>query len=496
MRRRRLLSNNNAFLTINECCRLGYFNLNNTNKTLTCVKDFPFDVDNILDLDSLYSNTEKSTSIILNNKMPSSEHIKILNVFNGKPLKGLTRQYVFRGFKVPNYDFHYNIDSSRELAEGYNYQSFSQGTLDESIFNESEFNNLTISINRGNISSLHRLGKGVKFKSVTFNMPSNALVRPHDMSGLFEDNTKLEIFPNNIDYRDCTNIGWLCQQCRKLTEIPSCRTVTNEYKRITNPENTTAPLKTVAAAFNQCSSLTKIGPVLNMKGVIPDSIQKLPLNMFNDSLNISDIRLKNVSLGEWNFCRNGWTGLPNIDDASLIYLFNNVENPETVLFENKKFNTVNKQYADSTSVATFNKLIRINGGTIRMSGFKGMMYYFHSADTSKEELSTSVLDNMAANNIVYRNVTALEEFPSTASIPIQGDANYVLISITINTSTPSVYDGLNSGNILRINDYNINDLVNDCRIIIPRTQAQVEGNPELNAAIVSASSKHVMCGLS
>lgn len=198
--------------------------------------------------------------------------------------------------------------------------------MNTDMFSGSDINSVTFNIaGNGSISVLQNMFRWSGCKTIKFSKP----IKPTDISGWCEGNNILTSHPNNIDYSVCKNIGYAWELCSALTELPSYYTVTDEASRLSTSANiiggsAEGGIAFCDQAFNTCRVLQKIGPVLNLASIEPDSSQKLPLTMFNDSLNIKDIRLKNIGNGDWNFIRTDYRGLPNMDLASIKYCIENL----------------------------------------------------------------------------------------------------------------------------------------------------------------------------
>lgn len=120
----------------------------------------------------------------------------------------------------------------------------------------------------------------------------------------------------------CTLFQYAFNSASNLVEIPS-------YPG-TEDENTIVPANYVVNAFNGCSKLVKVGPILNLTVVKPDSAA----NIFNNCSALSHIRIKNLNHGNWNFdnvSRNGIKHgtLAALDTECVKYLFDNLSDLTT-----------------------------------------------------------------------------------------------------------------------------------------------------------------------
>lgn len=238
-----------------------------------------------------------------------------------------------------NYNSNYlNYDSSPDFLSG------------------STFNSVTLNINVGNVSVLQNMFRRAKVKTITFNL-NGGRCAPSDMSGFNEFNTICTSVPNTIDYRDCVYINYAFEQNFLLQEIPSYYTVTNEASRISTPANiiggnSKSGIIEAEQAFNQCRTLRKIGPVLDLRGVVPDSTGQ-PKSMFNDSTNVTDVRFKNLCNGDWNFSlHNSWLGIPNMDLASIKYCIENLAKQTDLSFTPLEVKTITEPTYDWNSLVS------------------------------------------------------------------------------------------------------------------------------------------------
>lgn len=254
-----------------------------------------------------------------------------------------------------NTDIVFNLNTSDDY-DSYvkDYQFFPDALAGSTI------NSVTLDIKKGNFSSMQNFLRNCNCKRFNINLNGGVCI-PTDVSGLCEFNKILTSFPNNINWANCGNIGYAWEWCSALTEIPSYYTVTDEVSRLNTTENiiggNSGNLGFVEQAFNICKSLTKIGPVLNFIQILPnDTTYKQPLNLFNDSLNISNIRLKNLSNGDWSFIRKDYRGLPKMDIESIKYTIQNLAKQSDSAFLPLEVNEISTPtYGWSTLVSTSTK---------------------------------------------------------------------------------------------------------------------------------------------
>ena len=264
----------------------------------------------------------------------------INNNINKQDLEYFIKLKNFTGFTDVNLLL--TKDANPEIAENIvHYDTYLDG------LRGSNFNSVTIKLyNNSRISVLQNMFRGATCKTITFDLSKYtnqgiSAVQPTDMSGWCEWNNALVNHPNNIDYSTCQNIGYAWEWCNSLQEIPSYYTVTDETSRLNTVENIvggSTPFGIFFAnqAFNICRNLRKVGPVLNFLGVVPvNNIYHQPSSMFNDSNNITDIRLLNLCNGDWSFIYYDYRGLSNLDTASIKYCINNLAKQSKILFTNQ-----------------------------------------------------------------------------------------------------------------------------------------------------------------
>ena len=234
-----------------------------------------------------------------------------------------------------NTDIVFNLNTSDDY-DNYvkDYQFFPDALAGSTV------NSVTLDIKKGNFSSMQNFLRNCNCKRFNINLSGGVCI-PTDASGLCEFNKILTSFPNNINWANCGNIGYAWEWCNSLQEIPSYYTVTDETSRLNTVENIvggSTPFGIFFAnqAFNICRNLRKVGPVLNFLGVVPvNNIYHQPSSMFNDSNNITDIRLLNLCNGDWSFIYYDYRGLSNLDTASIKYCINNLAKQSKILFTNQ-----------------------------------------------------------------------------------------------------------------------------------------------------------------
>lgn len=206
-----------------------------------------------------------------------------------------------------------------------NINSTSSKTFNcEHLFKNSQLSEVEFNFtDDGYIGSCNKMFQSAsKLVSVKTNKPFNA----NDLSGMFEWAKSLVISPkgiiswnsfSNVPY---TNIGYCWEGCTSLT------TIEQETIDRNTVENTIVFSRYAPQVFNGCSKLQSIGPVLNLKRVVP-STSGNTYNMFAGCASLSDARIKNLNHGDWKLDGSGDLGNLNLlDQSSVKYLFDNLTN--------------------------------------------------------------------------------------------------------------------------------------------------------------------------
>lgn len=157
-------------------------------------------------------------------------------------------------------------------------------------------------------------------KEIIVNKPLPA----SEMAGMFEFCTNLTTIPANLfryENRNYTNNSHMCytfEGCKNLVEIPMSSRTTDVYS-----EQNTINTETIAQAFNGCSKLERILPILNLAGCHPDNTYLA----FYECAALTHVLIKNLNKGDWRF--DGTSSkklgtLTNLDEESVKYMLNNV----------------------------------------------------------------------------------------------------------------------------------------------------------------------------
>lgn len=160
--------------------------------------------------------------------------------------------------------------------------------------------------------------------------PKNDGLKAIDCSGMCEYSS-IPYFPDIIEWSDCFDskgkryvpVQFMFSYTTSLTEVAQHG---NERDSLAN---TIIMGPYSPQVFQQCHSLTKIGPILDMSsinlteeayGYANDAYQ-----MFSGCVKLSDVRLKNLNGNYVRFDGDAYLGnLPSLDTASVEYLFSNL----------------------------------------------------------------------------------------------------------------------------------------------------------------------------
>ena len=200
-----------------------------------------------------------------------------------------------------HWTFNFDIEF---MAGGY---AWSGTNIDELTFN-----------NTSPVSSMHRMFGGMH---EVRHIHMNKVAWARDLSAAFEQCNNLLELPSihwsaahiNDETRAhrSTNIGWFCDYCFKITEIP-------QYGTDRFADDNLLIVEFMPQAFESCNNLVKIGPVLDMRYVKPEGINIK--NAFNGCDKLTDARIQRLNHGNWDF--SSW--LPALDADSIAYLIDNL----------------------------------------------------------------------------------------------------------------------------------------------------------------------------
>lgn len=193
------------------------------------------------------------------------------------------------------------------------------------VFYGCTLNKVTIELrHESNISSLQYLFRKANVKEIEV-IDENGNPKKfnaHDFDTIFEYGNPPEIFPDIIKNTLClkTSIQFAFSYCIHLKVFVPVR---NWDIIVNNGQQ----------AFQQCNSLVKIGPVLNV-GYINnmeqnDDTTNNMLYMFNGCTSLTDVRIKNLNGSYVKFDDSHIGNIPNLDAESIQYLFDNLTDLST-----------------------------------------------------------------------------------------------------------------------------------------------------------------------
>lgn len=227
-----------------------------------------------------------------------------------------------------------NISGELTLHLDYDHGfGYGHGLLEGSQITDINF---VVHNNTSRISSMNRLFRGASsLTGITVSCTSNptqCLCGAYDLSGAFERGCKLATYPSNlIDWSVRANFQWTLggtSTCGYIFDgngyiqsLPICIVANGDRF---HDSNLIVP-NYAQQMFNGCSSLTYVGPVIDMAYLKPE-VQFL---MFKGCSNLTDIRLNRINHGDWRFDNSAYSNgntigsLPSLDEESISYLLAN-----------------------------------------------------------------------------------------------------------------------------------------------------------------------------
>lgn len=343
-------------LTVKACLENGWFVDNNN--VISVTQEFEYPISAIKDFaDVFFGNQDYDKNIIENSGdykifnldsetlLTQSQKEQILKILNKSTVTKNLSYIRLRNIDAPDTDITIVRCGNNDGTEFYD--------VSHDMMYGSNFNSVQIINKAGNISSMNNLFRGAKIKDISF-VIDGGVFTPSDMAGIVEFNEVLTSFPNTINYKNCSNIGYAWERCLSLQEIPNYYTVTNEKQRLQTEENIIGAsngIEFADQAFNVCTGLRKIGPVINCQKLVPTTSGQ-PYLMFNGCSQLSDVRLKNLSNGDWNL-----ENIFNMDIDSIKYAIENVAYQPTCTWVNVVPSTVvnaNVSFSSNGSALMYN----------------------------------------------------------------------------------------------------------------------------------------------
>ena len=237
------------------------------------------------------------------------------------------------------------FNQTTNRTKGLFYASDIDGTVtinydDPNIAGVAEFADSNIEkviINTGIVTSIHELFyRAGNLREVEFKI----VARAQDISGAFEfcgnllklskinwsdgnrsfNSTDASGVVTVVNYKvPCSNACYAFEYCFRLPEIPQYG-ATRDAKTNVLTFTDYAP-----QVFNQCKALKKIGPILDFRYVKPANASLI----FGGCTALTDLRLKNLNHGSWDFTEKAINGvvhgnLSALDTDSVKYLIDNL----------------------------------------------------------------------------------------------------------------------------------------------------------------------------
>ena len=141
-------------------------------------------------------------------------------------------------------------------------------------------------------------------------------------------------FPNIINFSvratiygvRCTPIAYMFSNAKNLLSFAS-----STGDRDSESDNNTIVASNCQQAFENCTQLSKIGPIINLGTInlskINNDYNRNGYRMFYNCNALTDVRIKNLNGSYANFADNTEIGnIPNLDEDSIKYLFDNLTN--------------------------------------------------------------------------------------------------------------------------------------------------------------------------
>lgn len=334
-------------LNVKDCIDLEYFNEQNN---VIKPSDIPYNIKDIDDFAGVFFGnknldgqeiTSDYAILSLENDttLTQAQKEEIIDIVNSTTIERNLWHLNFRGINMPEKDI-VLTRYGNPLTDEFSHEAA------HDLFRDSTFNSVTIINKRGNISSMNSLFRGANVKKIIF-VRDGGKFSPTDMAGMCEWNGIMTEFPNTIDYSYNTNIGYTWECCYALKEIPSHVSVTTEEERVSKIQNIIGAnygLGFAEQAFNACTNLEKIGPVIDCKTLVPNDSGQ-PYKMFNGCNKLSNLRVKNLNNGNWNF-----ENVFNMDIDSIKYAIDNaVSQPESTWVNMKPSTVIGNKVSFSTS---------------------------------------------------------------------------------------------------------------------------------------------------
>ena len=230
--------------------------------------------------------------------------------------KGLYFQGLLKDSGIQNGEVTFKIDGNGYWGQFYE------------CFSGCRFNKVTIQFMQDNIhiSSMNRAFRAATIKELNI-LDSNgeSSITKHftarDLSGMCEKTSGITNFPDIIDWESLNNnfstgLGWAFSYAIPLISIA-------QHGNDREASSNTIRCGVVIQAFQKCSNLQSIGPVLDVSRVPGQSSDNG--KTFEGCTALTDIRIRNLNGPTWHFDDDIQSGnIPNLDQASVTYLFDHL----------------------------------------------------------------------------------------------------------------------------------------------------------------------------
>lgn len=242
-----------------------------------------------------------------------------------------------------------NLTGELTLNLDRNYGTYKQFGSFKDAFRDSQIKNIVINNKGVQVTVTQNMFRGANELETLTLSPSDSHFEAYDCSGMFEFCQKLKSYSNNFirwsargnfneTANGSTNIAYAFELVG-LTEIPSYD-VNDRF----SDDNTIISYSFADQAFNACTNLIKIGPVIDLRYVNPLTSANLT---FNNCPKLQDVRIKNLNHGTWRFDGKGESGvnngyLPALNQESVAYLMDNLYN--LTLFNPNQEETINNSF--------------------------------------------------------------------------------------------------------------------------------------------------------
>lgn len=228
---------------------------------------------------------------------------------------GLYFQELLKGSGIENGEVTFKIDGNGYWGQFYK------------CFDGCSWNKITIQFMQDNIhiSSMNGAFRGCIINELNIldangDPATTKHLAARDLSGMCEW-TYIDNFPDIIDWESLdqnftTGFGWAFSYAIPLISVA-------QHGTDREASSNTVKCGTFIQSFQRCSSLQSIGPVLDLSRVPGQSSDNG--KAFEQCTALTDVRIRNLNGPTWHFDDDTQSGnIPNLDQASVTYLFDNL----------------------------------------------------------------------------------------------------------------------------------------------------------------------------